>query len=114
MTDSGHYLRPSSGSRPTTTERTVSWGLRPPRGSAALRHEPPLHRLRRIVLRTTRENAGTIPHSRSRSRSVFVLFRGLRRARNLAGSTFSGDVPKDDAEGKLLLCVRGARCARAR
>jgi hypothetical protein len=72
MTDSGHYLRPSSGLRPTTTERMLSWGLRPPRGSAALRHEPPPHRLRRIVLRTTERETQSAPScdfaKRSRSR----------------------------------------------
>jgi hypothetical protein len=64
----------------------VSWGLRPPRGSAALRHEPPLHRLRRVVL------------SHDREKREKDTERGILRLR--AAKSFAKAMPGEDSSAK--------------
>jgi hypothetical protein len=80
----------------------VSWGLRllrPPRGSAALRREPPLHRLRRIVLSHDREETERIERCTAacdfakRSRSRKRCGGGLQREALEGGRSPRGTHP---------------------
>jgi hypothetical protein len=70
------------------------WGLRPPRGCAALRREPPLHRLRRIVLSHDREKREEKERGLLRLREAKSFAKAMR-GRTPARSAGGGPSPRE-------------------